>query len=593
MRFRLFRLRFRRRIRKGQQQVEDIGAQAEEHIERHLFGRFGRLAPVRRFVFGWLLLIGILIAGLIGQNIFLSGYYQTLAAVPGGIYNEGILGTFTTANPLYATSDVDSSVSHLIFAGLFKYNEQNLLVGDLATDYTVDAKGIVYTVHLKPNLTWQDGKPLTSKDVVYTYRTIQNPDAQSPLQSAWQGINITALDSRTITFTLPGPLASFPYNMTNGIIPEHLLASTGVSDLRSVEFNTSKPVGAGPFKWKSIQVNGSNPATAQEQIELLPFDNYQGGKPKLQEFNILATASEKYLVNALNSKQITGLEGLNEVSKDLKNNSSIQDHNMILTAATMVFFKTSSGILADAKVRQALVQSANAPNIVDHLGYATHAVREPLLMGQLAYQPSLQQPGYDLNAAKTLLSADGWNVGAKGIRFKDGKPLHFNLTVADTPEYRMVVKQLQNSWSKAGVSITPIYLGPADLKSAVSQHDYESVLYGISIGVDPDVYVYWDSSQADIRSANRLNLSEYKNATADASLEAGRTRLIQAIRVIKYKPFLQVWQQDNPALGLYQPRFLYLTNGTVSGLSDHTLNTPTDRYSNVQNWEVRQAKVTD
>ena len=108
MRFRLIRLRFRRRLRKGQQQVEDLGQQAEQHIEQHFFRRFSRLAPVKRFVIGWVLLVCLLIGALVTQNFLLSGYYQTLAAVPGGIYNEGVLGTFTNANPIYATSDVDT-----------------------------------------------------------------------------------------------------------------------------------------------------------------------------------------------------------------------------------------------------------------------------------------------------------------------------------------------------------------------------------------------------------------------------------------------------------------------------------------------------
>jgi ABC-type transport system substrate-binding protein len=118
-------------------------------------------------------------------------------------------------------------------------------------------------------------------------------------------------------------------------------------------------------------------------------------------------------------------------------------------------------------------------------------------------------------------------------------------------------------------------------------------LYGISIGADPDVFVYWDSSQADIRASNRLNFSEYKNATADTSLETGRTRTDPALRTIKYRPFLQAWQQDYPALGLYQPRLLYLTSGTVGGLHDTVVNTPANRYNNVTNWEVRQARVTN
>ena len=593
MRFRLIRLRLRRRLRKGQQQVEDLSSQAEQGIEQHFFKRFSRLAPVRRFVTSWLLLLVLLIAGLLAQNFNLGNYFQSLHAVPGGIYNEGVLGTFTTANPLYATSDADTTLSHLLFTGLFSYNDQNQLVGDLAASYSIDAAHTTYTDKLKPHLIWQDGQPLSSADVVFTYQEIQNPDAQSPLQNSWQGITVTAPDPLTVVFKLPDALTSFPYNLTNGIVPQHLLASVPPSDLRSADFNNVHPVGAGPFAWQAIAVTGTNPSKAQEQIELLPFSGYQGGKPKLQEFVVHAYADQDQLVQAFKTRQLNAVEGLNQVPPSLQTLANLQPHSLLLSAATMVFFNTGNGVLADTKVRQALVEGANVPQIIAQLGYATHAVREPLLRGQLGFDPTLEQAGFNLRDARSILDADGWLVGKGGVRFKAERALTFNLTVADTAEYRQVSHELQQQWQDLGVRLQIHLLSNADFQSTLSEHDYDAVLDGISIGVDPDVFVYWDSSQADIRAANQLNLSNYKNPTADAALEAGRTRLIPALRVIKYKPFLQAWQQDNPALGLYQPRVLYLTNGTVAELNDHTLNTPTDRFDNVQNWEIRQAKVTD
>jgi ABC-type transport system substrate-binding protein len=259
----------------------------------------------------------------------------------------------------------------------------------------------------------------------------------------------------------------------------------------------------------------------------------------------------------------------------------------------MVFFKTSGGILGDTQVRQALVRATNVPGIVNSLGYSTRLVREPLLMGQLAYDPSLGQAGFDLNGARHMLDADGWLVGKNGVRSKNGQALTFTLSASDTSEYTSVARQLQHQWQQLGVKLQIQLQDAADFQNTVTYHTYDAVLYGISIGVDPDVFVYWDSSQADVRSANRLNLSEWKNSAADAALEAGRTRLDPTLRVIKYKPFLQAWQQDAPALGLYQPRLLYLTEGPVAGLDDHAINNVTDRFDNVQNWEIREAKVTN
>ncbi len=593
MRLRLIRLRFRRRLRKGQQQVGGLGSQTEKHLDRHFVKRLGNLHPVRRFVVAWILLLVLLISALFVQNLALSGYYQKLRPAPGGIYNEGVLGTFTNANPMYAANDVDTSVSRLLFAGLFTYDNHNHLVGDLASGYSVDRTGTTYTVHLKPHLTWHDGQPLTSADVVFTYHSIQNPDTQSPLRSSWENITITAPDARTVVFKLPGSLASFPYNMTNGIVPQHILGKVPPAGLRSADFNTVHPVGAGPFAWQAIQVAGNDPSVAQEQIALVPFANYNRGAPKLREFIMHAYVSKAKLIQAFQSGQLTGAAGLSSVPAGAKKVRSLEVHSPLLTAANMVFFKTSSGVLSDVSVRQALVQGTDRQSIIKNLGYPTHAVREPFLMGQLGYNSALAQAGFNPVAARQLLNKNGWIVGKNGIRTKKGQTLSFTLTAADTPEYRSVTRQLYSQWKNIGVKLKVALQDNADFHNTLAYHNYDAVLYGISIGPDPDVFVYWDSSQADVRATNRLNLSEYKNVIADSSLEAGRSRLEPTLRQVKYRTFLEEWQKDYPALGLYQPRFLYLTDGPVAGLSDNAINSSAGRFNNVQNWEIREAKATN
>ncbi len=593
MQLKLIRLRLRRRVRKGQQQVGGLGSQTEKQLDRHFVKRLENLAPIKRFVVAWLLLLVLLIGGLFVQNLWLNNYFQRLKPVPGGIYNEGIVGTFTNANPIYASNDVDSAVSKLIFSGLFTYNDHNHLIGDLAQSYSADSSRTIYTVRLRPHLTWQDGQPLTSTDVVFTYHAIQNPDAQSPLQSSWQNITVSAPNPQTVVFKLPAPLASFPYTMTNGIVPKHILGSIPASGLRSADFNTVRPVGAGPFAWQDVQVAGNDPSVAQEQIALVPFANYSRGQPKLQEFIVHAYASSDHLVKAFKDGQLTGAAGFTSVPDKVKKMRSLEVHSPLLTAANMVFFKSSSGLLSDEKVRQALVEGANTRGIIKSLGYTTHAVREPFLMGQLGYDSAYAQSGFDLSAARQLLDSDGWAMGKNGIRSKDGKNLSFTLTAADTAEYRLVTRQLHDQWKQLGVQLKIQLQDNSDFHNTLAYHNYDAILYGISIGPDPDVFVYWDSSQADVRSSNRLNLSEYKNASADLALEAGRSRLEPQLRAVKYKPFLQAWQQDYPALGLYQPRFLYLTNGAVAGLSDHAINSPAGRFNNVQNWKIREARVTD
>jgi peptide/nickel transport system substrate-binding protein len=587
-------LRMRRVLRRKQKQMEAVTEAAEQQLDSNLIGRFDRLVRVRRFVLGWTVLAVLAIGCTIMQTLSLSGYYQSIRPVPGGIYNEGMVGTYSNANPLFATGSVDIAVSRLMFAGLLKYNEQNQLVGDLASSYTVDASGKQYVFHLRPGLTWQDGKPLTARDVVFTYHLIQNPDAQSPLFAAWQNIAITDPSPTTVIFDLPNAFSAFPYNLITGIVPEHILADIPAAQVRSADFNTIAPVGAGAFAWQALQVNDTtDPSKSISLIALRPFKAYAGGAPKLGGFVVHAYGTQEQLVQAFKKREVSAIAGLTGIPPELKKATDITATSFPSTAALMTFFKTSGGVLADAQVRQALVQGADTATVRGQLDYAAKPVNEPVLSGQLGHDPKFAQAPYNPAAANDILDKAGWTRNSSGMRSKDGQPLAFHLYAEDTAENQLTLQTLVANWKAIGAEVTPVLQNLTDFQTTLEFHTYDALLYGISIGADPDVYAYWDSSQADIRSINRLNFSDYRSSTADAALEAGRTRLDPALRAIKYRPFLQAWQTDAPALGLYQPRFLYITRDRVYGLNEHTLNTDADRYESVAEWQIHTARVTN
>ena len=581
----------KRQLKRQSQQVQDLSSSAEKSFERNFYRRWERLKGVRRFMFAWVSLATLLIVAMVMQVGQLNSFFQRLQPVDGGIYEEGVVGLVSNVNPIYATSDTDTGLSRLLFAGLLTYDNQNKLVGNLANGYSVSADGKTYKLTLKPGLTWHDGKPLTSADVLFTFQTVQNPDARSPLQASWQGVTISAPDAQSVTFVLPAALASFPTNLTTGVLPKHLLGKTKMADLRSSDFNTAKPIGAGPFMWRGLEVAGTNPANAEEQIGLLPFEKYAGGKPKLGEFILHAYASESALEKAFANGQLTAAAGLTSpLKKPIKEQ---QTHSLVLTAGTYVFFKTTSGVLSDAKVRQALVAASNPAPIIASLGYTTRPVTGPLLKGQLGQDAKYDQATNDTEKAKKLFNEAGWQLDSKDNKLrKDGKQLRFGVVAVDTPEYKRVLEDLQRQWARLGVQIDVRLESATDYATTLTSHSYDATLHGISIGADPDVFAYWDSSQADVRAANRLNLSEWKNTTADGALRGGRTRLDAQLRVIKYAPLLQAWKDDAPALGLYQPRYLYLTRGTVHGLPTGMINNGADRFNDVQNWRIRTARVT-
>lgn len=583
-------VRLRRLFRKRSRQVVEIGVQAENQLERNFLRRFGRLFPVKRFVIGWLLLTVLLIGCVFEQTRTLSGYYQSLQPVSGGIYSEGVVDSYTNASPLYATGPANSAVSKLIFAGLFKYNEHNKLVGDLAENYQVDETGKLYTVKLRDGLTWHDGKELTADDVTFTYQTIQNPDVQSPFNVSWQDVKIATKDRRTIEFTLPNPLSSFPQSLTNGIVPKHVLSTIKPVNMRSAQFNTVRPVGAGPFKLRTIEVQGNSSATRQEEITLTPFADYHSGAPRIASFIIRAFPSEDAMLESFRKKTTTAMVRPERLPADLRDDKAVHQLNVPLTAANMVFFRTTEGVLSDVSVRKALVAATDIYDVARDVPKPILPVRSPLLQGTPGYNAQYQQRFEGSEKAAEMLEQAGWTkTGGKDIRVnKDGQALMFKLYAQDTPENVAISNRLHDQWKKIGVDAQIVMRSDADLPDTVASRQYDALLYGISLGTDPDVYVYWHSKQADPLSLSRLNLSEYKSTVADTALDAGRTRTDISLRTIKYQPFLQAWQTDAPALGLYQPYFSYVTRGQVYGLEERPLTQPTDRFNNVEDWTVRR-----
>lgn len=588
------KLRWRRKFRRSHYRAQDVGQQADEHLERHFIKRLNRVKIVRRFVLGWVSLLLLLITGLTLQIRGLSKYYQVIEPVAGGQFVEGIIGSFTNANPIYATGAVDTTVSKLVFSGLLKHNQNNKLVTDLAESWAHDERETTYSVKLRPNLKWHDGRPLTAADVVFTYKTIQNPDAKSPLNSSWAGITVELVDERTVAFKLPGALSSFPNSLTTGIIPAHLLGDTPAAQLRSSAFNTVQPIGSGPFKWQTIEVSsGENILERNQKIGLSGFSDYHLGPPRINQFVLQTFNDDKKLINSLSNKEVMAAAGLSGLPPDYQLDSSLEEYNIPLTGGVFAFFNNSGELLKDPAIRRALVLAAKPKTIITSLGYPVVVLNQPLLKNQIGYNPALKQVSDNLDEANKILDSLGWTRDAvTGFRSREGKALAFKLHTKTTGEYPAVAQLLQAQWKEAGVDVIPDLKSDQDLQNAIAFHDYDILLYGVAIGNDPDVFAYWHSSQADIRSANRLNLSEYKSAVADKALEAGRTRSDPALRQVKYQPFLESWRNDNPALALYQPRYLYIVRKPLYNFAPTEVNQSADRLANVHNWMIREDKAT-
>jgi len=484
------KLKARRKFRKQKKQAEEVAVQADNSLEKLVFRRIPRLGNVKRFVSVWTLLVMLIGFGAIWQVRGLDKYYLTLKPADGGIYREGIIGSFTTASPLFAVGPTDVSVSKLVFSGLFQIAPDSTLKPDIATGFNVDKKGLVYTVKLRNDVRWHDGEALTSKDVVFTYNKIKNPDAKSPLFSSWRDVNVKATDDYTVVFTLPNALASFKYSMINGIVPEHILRDTEAADLRSSLFNTDSAIGTGPFVLDSVDVKGNSVDDRQEKITLQSYDDYHKNRPKIDGVVIRTYRDDSSLIEAFKEQEITAMVGLRELPEELLSDSSIQIHSTPLLSSIMVFMNNSKPALSDKNVRRALVQATNTEDVRAGLGYQSIKVDSPFLQSHFAYDADKVQWPYDSANAAKLLDDAGWKIRENGKREKDGESLKIAtclskfIGICDSCS-----KSNRNNGEKLEVEVDAILQPEEDVQSgSVSRHDYDLLLYGIAIGSDPDVF---------------------------------------------------------------------------------------------------------
>lgn len=227
----------------------------------------------------------------------LNSHFLVPVPARGGQIDEGLVGLPRLLNPVLAFTDTDRNLTALLYAGLMKYENGNL-VPDLAQNYSVSSDGLTYTFNLKSNLHFQDGSPLTSDDVVFTIQEIQNSTLKSPLAADWANIAVSAPTPTQIQFTLKQPYAPFLSNTTVGIIPKHIWNNVSTNEFIFSKYNVD-PVGAGPYEVTNITKDSSgSPAT----YDLVPWRDYNGGEAYISTLSFISIPTKNRLLRHMKTQ---------------------------------------------------------------------------------------------------------------------------------------------------------------------------------------------------------------------------------------------------------------------------------------------------
>lgn len=500
--------------------------------------------------------------------VYVKNHLQSFPAT-GGEYIEGTVGYPQTINPLYAVNhDIDSDLTRLIYSSLFQCDGNGQLRSDLADTVAVSPDGTQYTVKIKNNVKWQDGEKLTADDVIFTWDLIQNPDYRSPLQNSLANITVEKIDATTIRFTLPAPYSPFPSLLTFGILPQHLWQNIGPNAAALSDLNL-KPVGSGPFEFQSLVKNTDGEL---KDYKLKANPAYYGQPPYLQTIDFKFFPDYQEAIKALNDNQITGLSYLPFGLRDnLLARNSLDIHELLQPQLVALFFNSAKNkSLADKATRVALAEALDKDQIIKNVfGGIYPRVDGPILPNNFAYDDGITKYNYNPTAAAAALKS---------------QPPSLTITAVDAGSNAAVVEQVKNYWEQAGVKVAVRMVAGDQIASLIRNRDFEVLLYGESLGGDPDLYAFWDSQEI---GATGLNLANYNNSSVDKLLVEARATTSPAQRLADYKKFQEIITNDLPAIFLYSPTYTYAQASDLRGFAGTAIVDPADRFSTVNAWYLK------
>ena len=576
-----------RKVSKASQRV---ATKSKAHIKEHFISRLGNIRTVRLWVLEWSLLVLAVILFAVVQSMWYRNSYETEVFASGGTYVEGTLGTINSMNPLYATTSAEKTLAKLLFANILSPDTSGNLGNDLAAELSTEEDGKVWQVRLKQNLKWSDGEPVTADDVIFTVDLLKDPSAKTTIGADFSKVEVEKIDELTIRFTLPVVYAAFPESLDFPIVPKHLLGDVDAALVYENSFSKN-PVGTGPFKLNALQTSSTG-----QTAYLSRNDYFWRGKTKLDSFTLKTYSTEEELAEALLKGEVVGTADLDNLltgeANELLNGETIYEREVPLNGGIFAFLNTSTSILDDVVVRQAIRLGVNMEVVRAGL-VDDWSLDYPILERQMELEyPDLAK--YNLEEAMAMLSEAGWSKGEDGVLVNgEGERARLVISVAqngDLPELaRRFADQLNALGFEAIVEEFVSEEASQDFFTAVVRpRNYDILVYETDLGIDPDLFAYYASSQA---TETGMNLSNYQNKLASDALLSARTTLDEELRKAKYESFLNYWVRDVPAIAIGQSTLKYYYNKSVQTFSENNnLTEALDRFSDVEYWATTKSK---
>lgn len=375
-------------------------------------------------------------------------------------------------NPLYTSLQVNvhwySAITLQIWnAWAWDFDEANnpipVLVKEIPSleNGGLSADGRVITMHLRDDIVWSDGQPITSADFRFTFQMAVDPKNSVVSSSPYNLISsLDTPDERTVVINFNQPYIPWLGNLWHGLLPSHILQPVfdSAGTLDNAEWNSAPTVGCGPFVFSERAEDGS--------IRFKANERYWAGKPRLDEVAIRFVADD-----AAQAQALTSGEGDLGVRIGYPDVPALQAAGL---GIQKVFSGYNEGIffylhpfeghpaLQDVRVRQAIALAIDRPTLIRELlldqttPAATYWDHTPYI------DPGIQPWGYDPERAKTLLDEAGWtDANGDGVREKGETNLILTYGTTTSAVRLAAQPMIASQLTQVGIKLEPSSYDPA------------------------------------------------------------------------------------------------------------------------------------
>lgn len=488
------------------------------------------------------------LAGLAGATAF-PGLVQAQATPKnGGVLKVSHTTRIAQLNVLQLSGPAEYLAVDMIYSGLTRMDPAMKPQPELATEWTASPDAKTFVFKLRPNVTFHDGSPFTSADVVATFKAILDPATKSPARSVLDMIaDITAIDPLTVKFDLKVGYADLPVSVAHA---NARIVSAAALKEPLINLDT-KANGTGPFKIESFD--------SSRLLKLVKHPGYyRPGKPHLDGvemylFPDLAAESANYLSGAMDVM-------LEVQQADFKRIASAPNSNAIRVPSgrfVNIVMRMDSKPFDDVRVRTAMAHAVDRQMLVDLvLEGLGRPAKDNVISPGFRFLADTPEVAYDPAKAKKLLADAGYPNGIK-----------IPLVCSNRPAIR----------SQVGVAVKSMAM-PAgfDIDVQTIPHD----TYLANVWRKGNFYIgYWGMQATEDAAFTLLFTSDaafadtaWNNKEFDALVAKGRSSPDEAERRRLYAEAQQMMVRDRPSIIPFFQDVLTASRAPVKGWSAHPLS---------------------